>query len=609
MTKTVILLNPMGTDVTNFVNGTTGVPQLLKGTIMDAGDTLYTLPYNNTSGAVHITDAIPMLDAKLKSTTGEVLVFGYSEGCQIADWWLANQGSTPAAGVDPAEVSFLLIANADRKYGGFVYQSTVFDAVAYTAGKPDNTPYTVIDFARQYDGVADFPTAAPIQTALNNLQALTTDTNAFQTAMQDIANVVANTSYANAALNAVTGFVAIHNNYLQVTVADTDNVSLVDGNITWMWSPTYPVPLLGIGGTFPAADQALRPQIETAYSRPVTLPTPDYSANTGWGIEPFTVTGVPGWWAELNGTAAATITPTAMASGTLPRHASATVTPTAAAAGQAVGTAAVTVTLTPSTAGHAVGTAAITVTPSAGASGAGVGTAAVTVTPTPSVAGQAVGTAAVTVTPSPSASIIPTYDNSVKSAKQSALASGSPFTWSHTGSAGAYGIVFVACQSGVMTLAATTASVTWGGTTMTSLGNLYNHSTSTQGWGWVFVLNGIPAGAQTISVTLTQSGQTFTGYGSSYSYTNIASVGTLQTASGVTPTNPTLSVTAANTTDIVWGATSTNNVALSGFSLTARQNNNTPSPVFWGGDTTGSTSVTVSGTSAAQWSVFGLDLK
>lgn len=342
---------------------------------------------------------------------------------------------------------------------------------------------------------------------------------------------------------------------------------------------------------------------------------------------------ITGWFAELSGTAAATITPTATAGGQLPSSALVTITPAAATTGFLTVLKGATATITPTASGSGnlffQGTAATTVTPSASASGAAggtgavtvtpvvaatghltfTGTAAATITPTPSVAGQAVGTAAATITPSPSASIIPTYDNSAKSTKQSALASGTPFTWSHTGSGGAYGIVFVACQSGVMTLSATTASVTWGGTTMTSLGNLYNHSTSTQGWGWVFALNGIPSGAQTISVTMTQSGQTFTGYGSSYSYTNVSSVGTLQTASGVTPTNPTLSATAANTTDIVWGAISTNNVALSAFSLTARQNNNTPSPVFWAGDTTGSTSVTVSGTSAAQWSVFGLDLK
>jgi hypothetical protein len=204
--------------------------------------------------------------------------------------------------------------------------------------------------------------------------------------------------------------------------------------------------------------------------------------------------------------------------------------------------------------------------------------------------------------------VLPVYDHSAISTRQISLASGTPFTWpSGGGTAGAYGIVFVAAQNGGMNLTAT-AAVTWGGTAMTSLGNKYDASVTTSGWGWVFVLNGIPGGNSTISVTMTQSGQTFSGFGSSFSYAGVSSVGALQTAAGNAAANPTLAVTAANTTDIVWGGITTNNAAMSAFSLTTRQDS--PSGlVFYAGDTTGSTSVTVGGTAAAQWSAFGLDLK
>jgi hypothetical protein len=83
-------------------------------------------------------------------------------------------------------------------------------------------------------------------------------------------------------------------------------------------------------------------------------------------------------------------------------------------------------------------------------------------------------------------------------------------------------------------------------------------------------------------------------------------VGTLQTAFGTA--NPSVSVTAANSTDIVWGGISSKNAAVTGFTLTTRQNS-AGAPFFYGGDTTGSTSVTVGGTAAANWSAFGLDLQ
>lgn len=618
MSKTVILLNPYGSDVTNFLNHSFGVSQLMNGTVAAPGDTVYTLPYNwNTSTAANITNGASLLDTKLRATSGTVLVFGYSEGCQIADYWLTNYG--PTSSVSTTNVSFLLIGNADNKYGGFAYNRSVFNTVAYTGGKPDATPYTVIDFVRQYDPIGDFPSAAPIVAALTGLQSIAEGGTAFSAAMSAVSAVLASGPFSNAMSNCLSGLALIHTGlgipgtgYMSVTTSDSNIVSLVDGNITWMWSPTYPIPMLGTSTNNPQQEYNLRTQIETAYSRPVSIPMPAYVTPSP---KPNTTPPVPGWWAELYGKASATIIPVGSAFGQLPSTAAATITPTSASVGFLTVLQGAAATVTPAAvAGGGLaftGTAATTLTPAAAAAGhlTLTGTAAATITPTPSVAGSGAGTAAVTVTPAPSATglLTPNYDHSAASARQSALASGTAFTWSSGGgTAGAYGIVFVAGSTSSTDLSAT-ASVTWGGTAMTSLGSQYNDNISTDGWGWVFVLNGIPAGSQTISVTLTQAGKTFTGEGSSYSYANVSSVGALQTAFGLSIT-PSVAVTAANTTDIVWGALQAQNHTATGFSGTLRQSASV-APAFYAGDTTGSATISATASSSTVWSAFGLDLR
>lgn len=198
----------------------------------------------------------------------------------------------------------------------------------------------------------------------------------------------------------------------------------------------------------------------------------------------------------------------------------------------------------------------------------------------------------------------PEFDNSAISAGTGVLVSGSSFFWpSGGGTGGAYGIVLLNNTSGAMDLTAD-VEVTWGGVPMTRKGGVYNNNISTGGWSLVFVLDGIPDGDQEIEVRPTQAGKTFAGYGSSYSYANIESVGGLLTAYGTG--SPTLAITAENTNDIVWGAVCTGGVSMTGFSLTPRKNS--PSGVFFSaGDATGGATVSATA-SATGWSAVGLDL-
>ncbi|MCB0949834.1 MAG: PE-PPE domain-containing protein, partial [Mycobacterium sp.] len=76
-------------------------------------------------------------------------VLGFSQGSLIATEWLRrNAGKTGAP--SPDDVSFVLVANPLRKYGGV---RPVYDIDEPT---PD-TGYDVLDIAIEYDGVADFP--------------------------------------------------------------------------------------------------------------------------------------------------------------------------------------------------------------------------------------------------------------------------------------------------------------------------------------------------------------------------------------------------------------------------------------------------------------------
>ncbi|OBG32433.1 PE-PPE domain-containing protein [Mycolicibacter heraklionensis] len=282
MARTLIVIDPMGFNLTAL-----GLQYLLlKGTLVRPGDTVYRLPYVNTAGIEYIDHGVDLLDTKLRNTAGEILVFAYSEGAQVATKWLRTKGH-PAPITPTSRLTFLFIGNAERRYGGFAYKHSTFDPVADTQGLPEPLPdgtstvhYQVTDFARQYDGVADFPNAPDIQQAIESVGGVTTDPlNWILRALQDVTNALIG-NYKDAALNAILGMNIVHNNYFTVTPDDPHNVRFTDPDhpsVEYVWSPTYPVPLLGIGATFPSLDRDKRTLIEKAYSRPVTLPKPNYA--------------------------------------------------------------------------------------------------------------------------------------------------------------------------------------------------------------------------------------------------------------------------------------------------------------------------------------------
>lgn len=201
--------------------------------------------------------------------SGGLIVFGHSMGSQVACKWLREKGPTSTA--DPTKIQFILTGNPERRYGGTLgmlnHNTSVPQSPGWTGGvhspPPNSAPvnvlpahqpgvpasnrYRVIDFARQYDYFADYPSVA----SPNGLST----SNASQ---------------------------VIHCSYTRVALTDSDvawypSASTFENNVRYGWSPTHP--LASVANMYwltvaekTARDAADRATVEAAYARPVTVP-------------------------------------------------------------------------------------------------------------------------------------------------------------------------------------------------------------------------------------------------------------------------------------------------------------------------------------------------
>lgn len=276
---TVIICNPMGADVTPYVNGTPYVPQLLRGHIMVPGDTVYTLPYVNQPGIANINAGAALLHTKILATSGNILLFGYSEGCQVIDKWINDHAASPP--VPANRLSVLCIGNANSPHGGFAFGRSNFNTVAYTAGLPATVPWPYTMFSRQYDPIGDFPTDATIGAALNNLSS--SNYVSYLAGLGQIWSLMtANSNQRLAAQNAYYGLSLIHDFYLSVAPGDAVNTSHTDTNgVKYELALTYPVPLLGVMDVQQGDDQPTRAAVEACFTRIMATPTVDYTKPHG----------------------------------------------------------------------------------------------------------------------------------------------------------------------------------------------------------------------------------------------------------------------------------------------------------------------------------------
>jgi hypothetical protein len=177
---------------------------------------------------------VPELDTAINSTSGKIIVFGYSEGAQVAEQWVIQHANDPNA-PSSANLTFVAIGNSTRAYGGSLNMG------GFSEVWPQSQ-YPVIDIARQYDYAADFP------------------------------NNSSSPYFLLAVVNALVGGFNTHD-YKGVNINDPANTVWTVGNITYVLVPTQNLPLVdplrGLGLTA-LADQLqaqLKPLVDQAYNR------------------------------------------------------------------------------------------------------------------------------------------------------------------------------------------------------------------------------------------------------------------------------------------------------------------------------------------------------
>lgn len=134
-----------------------------------------------------IAKAVYTLDILIRNTKGPKIVFGYSQGAQIAGSWLRKYAHIYNA-PPPEELSFLLIGNPERRHGQQPWTKKT---------TPEWTQYKVRDVARRNDNWADWhgkPTDNKIAAMFGSIHTNYWTTDPYGT-KAEIINITGNTTY------------------------------------------------------------------------------------------------------------------------------------------------------------------------------------------------------------------------------------------------------------------------------------------------------------------------------------------------------------------------------------------------------------------------------
>lgn len=199
----------------------------------NSGNSCTPVRYNSDQSEGGEQDGLRALTAAVTAASGPTTVLGFSQGATISGLWIReNAGEADAP--SPRQLSFVMVANPHRQYGGI--------RPHYDIG--DSTPtsdYKVLDIAVEYDGAADFP-ANPL-----NLLAFA---------------------------NALAGFQYVHvPGYNEIDLDTAEKLVWVEGNTTYVLIRRENLPLLeplrnlGLGALADQLNAPLKEIIDSAYDR------------------------------------------------------------------------------------------------------------------------------------------------------------------------------------------------------------------------------------------------------------------------------------------------------------------------------------------------------
>jgi hypothetical protein len=197
-----------------------------------------------------IAQGVPMLDAAIKNTSGDLLLVGFSQGCLVIEQELRNLETDPDA-PPPSDLSVVLVEDPIRPGGmlsSFFAPGHTIPVLGYTMIEPANTQYDVTVIEREYDGAADWPE---------------------------------HRRAAIATMNAIAGFLMMHcglppsakrpHPHLPNSSTPVLNVTTCPrgGTIITYLYPTWPLPLTRLLPTSVRdfASKIIRPRIDAGYNR------------------------------------------------------------------------------------------------------------------------------------------------------------------------------------------------------------------------------------------------------------------------------------------------------------------------------------------------------
>ncbi|MGB1226129.1 MAG: PE-PPE domain-containing protein, partial [Mycobacterium sp.] len=120
-----------------------------------------------------LAENVEALDFAINHASGDKVAYGFSGGARVVSAWLERQAESNS--VSPDDTNIVLLGNSGRKYGGIngFFWGNLFNILM----TPTDTDYNVLDVARQFDPIADFPDNPFNLLALANAVAAFTNTH------------------------------------------------------------------------------------------------------------------------------------------------------------------------------------------------------------------------------------------------------------------------------------------------------------------------------------------------------------------------------------------------------------------------------------------------